>query len=362
MNPTDWVGADALATARDLGLSALLFAALILGLLLAHRRTKSYYKDRPNQQFRRQLIMLGLTVFAILLVIILLPIDNELRGQLLSLFGIVVSATIALSSTTLVGNAMAFIMLRTIESCRPGDYIQVGEHFGRISEMDLLHTEIQTEDRDLTTIPNLYMVTHPIKTLRKSGTILSVEVSLGYDVPRHEIERLLKTAAEKTGLESPFVQIRALGDFSVSYGVAGLLTDLQSLIQKRRQLRAATMDVLHEAGVEIASPYILSVREFPPNSSFVPKPASKADVATEESGARPDDLVFDKANQAENIANMRQDHEQCVKDMEAIDAKLKEKPSDEESARLTAERQRLEQKDKWITRQVERLESNIAQE
>ena len=71
---------------------------------------------------------------------------------MLQLYGIVLSATIALSSTTLVGNAMAGIMLRTLRNFSPGDYVHVGDYFGRISEMDLLHTEIQTEERDLTTL------------------------------------------------------------------------------------------------------------------------------------------------------------------------------------------------------------------
>lgn len=359
MNSTEPTVTSIVAIAQTLGLSLLLLLALGMGLFLAHRRTMSHYKDKPHEQFRRQLIMLALTMFAILLAIILAPIGDDLRDQLLSLFGIIVSATIALSSTTLVGNAMAGIMLRTIRSCQPGDYIHVGEHFGRISVMDLLHTEIQTEDRDLTTIPNLYMVTHPIKTLRKSGTILSVEVSLGYDVARHEVERLLKTAAEQTGLESPFVQIRGLGDFSVSYAVAGLLTDVQNLIQKRRQLRASTMDVLHEAGVEIASPSILTVREFPPNKSFIPKPPDKDEVVAQDTGAGPDDLVFDKANKAENIASLRKEHEQCVKEIEQLDTRLKETLTEEEKASLTAERVRLERKEKWITRQADRLETTL---
>ncbi len=153
---------------------------LALALWFAHRRLLSYYAKRPNQQFRRQLIMLGLFLFALLLAIIFVPIrDENLRGQLLQLYGIVLSATIALSSTTLVGNAMAGIMLRTLRNFTPGDYVKVGDYFGRISEMDLLHTEIQTEERDLTTLPNLYMVTHPVRVLRSSGTILSVPVPRG---------------------------------------------------------------------------------------------------------------------------------------------------------------------------------------
>ena len=122
----------------------------------------------------------------ILFLILFLPLGDTLRGQLLSLYGLIISATIALSSTTLVGNIMAGIMLKTIGNCRPGYYITVGDYFGRISEMDLLHTEIQTEERDLTTLPNMYLVTHPVRVMQTSGTVIYVELSLGYDVSRHQ--------------------------------------------------------------------------------------------------------------------------------------------------------------------------------
>ena len=93
--------------------------------------------------------------------------------------------------------------------------------------MDLLHTEIQTEERDLTTLPNLYLISNPIRVMRQSGTLLSVEVSLGYDVSRHTVEQLLVQAALDTGLESPYLQILNLGDFSVSYRISGLLKETQ---------------------------------------------------------------------------------------------------------------------------------------
>ena len=153
-----------------------------------HQRLLKAYADKPAEQYRRQLIWLGLALFGLVFVIAVIPIGDAMQGQLLSLLGIVLSATIALSSTTIVGNAMAGLMLKSLKKIRPGNYIKVQEHSGRVSEMDLLHTEIQTEDRDLTTFPNLYLVTHPVRVLRKSGTILSVEVSLGYDVPRRRVE------------------------------------------------------------------------------------------------------------------------------------------------------------------------------
>ena len=34
---------------------------------------------------------------------------------------------------------------------------------------------------------NLYLVSNPVRVMRSSGTVIFVELSLGYDVPRHEI-------------------------------------------------------------------------------------------------------------------------------------------------------------------------------
>ena len=59
---------------------------------------------------------------------------------------------------------------------RPGDFVRVGERLGRVTERGLFHTEIQTEDRDLTTLPNLYLVTNPVTVVRASGTIVSTTV------------------------------------------------------------------------------------------------------------------------------------------------------------------------------------------
>ena len=52
------------------------------------------------------------------------------------------------------------------------------DHFGRVSERGLFHTEIQTQDRDLTMLPNLYLVTHPVTAIRSSGTIVSSIVTV----------------------------------------------------------------------------------------------------------------------------------------------------------------------------------------
>ena len=68
-----------------------------------------------------------------------------------------------------------------------------------------------------------------MKVVRASGTIVSIEVSLGYDASRPAIKESLIAAADSIGLEQPFVQLRDLGDFSVTYRIAGLLASKRAL-------------------------------------------------------------------------------------------------------------------------------------
>lgn len=323
------------------------------------RRLQDIYNDRPDQQFRRQMIMVAIVLLAMLLIILILPVSTSTRGSLMSLFGIVLSATIALSSTNLVGNIMAGIMLRTVGSFKLGDYIHVGDFFGRVSEMDLLHTEIQTEERDLTTLPNSYLAAHPVRVMRTSGSILSVELSLGYDVSRHTVERLLLEAAQSCDLDSPFVQIRNLGDYSITYAVAGLLTDVKSLLAKRRALRAATIDVLHANGIEIASPILASTRSYKPAHQFLAN--ERAPESPAKNGVTPDSLVFDKALQAEGLDKLRERRLELSGSIEALNVRKASETGDQTvTENLELEIARAERRLQRLNDVIAKRESEIA--
>jgi len=121
-----------------------------------------------QQNFVRPLVMLGLTAVALISVIIALPIDPGTKNQLVGLLGLVLTGVIALSSTSFASNAMAGLMLRSVGSFRSGDFIEVQGNFGRVSARGLFQTEIQTENRDLNTLPNLYLVSNPVKVVRSS--------------------------------------------------------------------------------------------------------------------------------------------------------------------------------------------------
>ncbi len=289
--------APALPTVSAIAVAIIL---LIVVRIILNRR----YHDKPELVFRRQLITMLISIGGLVAVIMALPIDGDKRWQLLSLLGLLLSAALTLSSTTLMGNILAGLMLRSIHAFKPGDYITMGDHFGRISEIGLLHVEIQNETRDLTTFSNLYMVTTPSTVTRSSGTIVSAEVSLGYDVARRSAIDALLNAAEQTELADPFVHIINLGDYSITYRLSGMLTDLKHLVSTRSRLREKMLDCLHEADIEIASPTIMTTRAYDPQRRLMPESIAAPDDTEVE--FKPDSIVFDKAEEAASLEKLRE--------------------------------------------------------
>lgn len=306
--------------------------AVVAGVLLI---AKSYFVRREakfgtHNNFSRPIVMLTLSAFGLVAVIIALPLENGTKDQLLGLFGLVLTGIIGLSSTTFVANAMGGFMIRSIASFRSGDFVRVGDTFGRVSARGLFHTEIQTEDRDLTTLPNLYLVTNPVTVVRNSGTIISATVSLGYDVHQATVDTLLIEAARDLGLEDPFVRVMELGDFSVVYRVAGLLTEVKQMVSRRSQLHINVLNTLHNAGIEILSPNAMMQRPLKDGQQIMP---SSNPLAANVKGKDdvPEERIFDKAEEAETMERLVFQREQLAKEKIAQEKGLADLEGDAKS-------------------------------
>jgi small-conductance mechanosensitive channel len=309
-------------------LITLLIAILLIGGLYRVLLTK---RPSTGNVVRRQLLIGLVTAIFVVILILELPINDAPRGQLMSLLGILVTAAVALSSTTLLGNAMAGFMLRSIRNFKPGDFIVVDGHRGRVSELGLLRTEIQTERRNLTTFPNLYLVSNPVSVVRSSGTFISSTVSLGYDVPRDQVEDALLTAAEDAGLTDPFVFVMELGDFSITYLVAGFLEETKYLISAESKLRACMLDSLHRSQIEIVSPTFMNQRQLKPEQIFIPKTSrTSKPKATAADETRPEERMFDKAELASHEARAEEMLKTVIQEIAELD-KAEDGMADDES-------------------------------
>jgi small-conductance mechanosensitive channel len=275
------------------------------GLALAHYRLLARHKDLGSEaRLPRQLVLLLLTIVSLVLFVIVSPLPDATRDQVLTLMGIALSAAIALSATSFVTNFMAAIMLRVTQPFRVGDFIKVGDMFGKVSERGLFDTEIQTENRELIAIPNATFINQSVVVMRSSGVIIFTTMSLGYDIDSTVVEPLMEEAAVAAGLNDPYVHIIGLGDFSISYRICGLLTDIEAILTARSELNRQLLRTLHNAGIEIVSPTITRHITQSADEKIMP-PASYS--APREKAVLAEDIVFDKANDVARLESTREE-------------------------------------------------------
>ena len=309
-----------------------------------------------------QLLLLLFTGIACSFVLLLIPMSETTRSQVLRLFGLVLTGVVAFSSTTFVANAMAGLMLRIVRSFRSGDFIRIGEQFGRVSERGLFHTEIQTEDRDLTTLPNLHLVSNPVTVIRSTGTIISATVSLSYDLRHETIEKLLTEAATQTGLQESFVLVKDLNDYSVSYRVAGFFPEVKQLLTARSNLRKNILDVLHSNNIEIASPALMIQRRQEEGSKIVPETSAGDSPEQQGDTETPEEMIFDKAEEAEKVENLKDEQIRLNQTLAALKEQKDSLDDDGEKQKIKKEivttQKRLEQ----LARQIEADQAKTTEE
>jgi len=275
--------------------------SVLLVLWIAHMLLIARQTDLGSEKlFPRLLTMMGLTLIGMVVIVLAIPVESDTRNQIIGLIGLVISAVFVFSSGNIFANLMAGILLRVTSPFRVGDFIQVNEHFGRVAERGLFDTEVQSESRELIAIPNTLLVTHPVATVRNSGVIVSTTLSLAYDLNHNQIRPLLLEAAATSGLKEPFVHIQALGDFSITYRISGVLTEAKELIAARSNLRIAVLDILHREHIEIvpSGQRQLDAAEKALLRSARQREKQKAWV----DNTVAEEIVFDKAEQAEQFS------------------------------------------------------------
>jgi len=307
--------------------SCLLAASGIVGYTVAKKFYESKDDDNiPYKPWKKRSIKAGSIFIGFFMALLFLPIGDASRAQMINFIGMAATGVVALSSTTFIGNAMAGLMLKSIKSFERGDIIETAEVRGRVTEKRILHTEIQTENRDLVTIPNLKLVTGHVRSVRSCGTVIKSEISLGYDVPRVLVSVLLEEACERSGLDSPFCKVESLGDYSVVYTANGILKDIGKFFSAGSTLRSAILDVMHENGVEIVSPKFINQRIHPLDSKFIPPEITPIKT----SGGQVEKVLFDKADNASSLKKISKLIDVLKGELAVIKQDLKRDPNNQE--------------------------------
>ncbi len=187
--------------------------------------------------------------------------DSDAFKGLSVLFGLMLT----LGSTSLVAQAMSGLVIVYSRALRKGDFVEVNDVQGVVTEVASLATKIVNVRNEEITVPNSVLISSPIRNYSKlagtQGTLLTVTVTIGYDAPWRQVHALLTAAAGKTAgvrsSPSPFVYQRALSDFYVEYELFVSIDRPQERIPTLSALHANIQDEFNEQGVQIMSPHFV---------------------------------------------------------------------------------------------------------
>jgi len=182
--------------------------------------------------------------------------------------GLVIMLTfiLGLFSSSVLGNVLGYAILGGTNEFKVGDRVQIGDSYGDITEVGFFFTRIRTIKDEIISIPNLIVMSkeiHNFSAIRE--VVLYVQVTLGYDVDKDYIQETLIRAAHKTNgvlpKPEPFVLLRELGAYAITYELNVYINEPHRFALIKSELISNMLIELKKAGIEIATPAFVTVRD-----------------------------------------------------------------------------------------------------
>ena len=206
-----------------------------------------------------KIVRMAVIAFGLVVAYPYIPGSESAAFKGVSLFlGVVFS----LGSSTAIANIIAGYMMTYRRAFRVGDRVKVGETIGEVMEVRLQVTHLRSFKNEEIIIPNSQILTNEVMNYsslaRTRGLILHTEVGIGYETPWRQVEAMLLQAAARTPQLSreppPFVLMKKLGDFAVTYELNVYSHDASTLGLFYTALHRQILDVFNEYGVQIMTP------------------------------------------------------------------------------------------------------------
>jgi small-conductance mechanosensitive channel len=189
--------------------------------------------------------------------------DTEAFKGVSVLFGLAVS----IGASSLVGQAVAGLILTYTRAFRPGEYVRIGDTEGTVVGMGAFATRVRTGLGEEVLVPNNLGLQNSTRNFSRSspgpGFMVNSAVTIGYATPWRQVHAMLEEAARRTvGISvepAPYVRQTALADFYVEYRLIAHspVDDSMERISMLSDLHANIQDVFNEHGVQIMSPHYM---------------------------------------------------------------------------------------------------------
>jgi small-conductance mechanosensitive channel len=221
----------------------------------------------------RRLTVVLIWIFAVTVAYPYIPGSDSEAFKGISVF---VGLMVSLGSAGLVNQVMSGLVVAYSRALKGGEFVQLGNTLGTVSEVNILSTKVITPKREVVTVPNAVLVSSPITNYSRladeRGAIVGTKVTIGYDTPWRQVHAMLTLAAQRASLvrrePAPFVMQRALADFYPEYELIVHIDRPEQRGMALSELHAHIQDVFNEFGVQIMSP---NFEAQPEQKVWVPK-------------------------------------------------------------------------------------------
>src|SRR5205085_5607866 len=209
------------------GAAAILLSTALIVALVNRYVWDVYFERRkqtPIPHFLREIVALVIFVVALLFVLsFAYHAERELKGVVAT--SGVVAIILGLAGQNLLGGIIAGISLQINRPYKVGDWLQVGEKFGEVREINWRSTRVCTNDNIYLDIPNNEIVRQTIINLHYPTEIHAMRVRVGVDYstpPNRVKDALFRAASTAAGvLAQPPVKIFLMdfADHAMTYEV-----------------------------------------------------------------------------------------------------------------------------------------------
>jgi small-conductance mechanosensitive channel/CRP-like cAMP-binding protein len=261
---------------RTLGTVAPVLLVLAASNLIVLLAVNPFRQDRLPDHLPA-ILQDAITVALFATVIVLFFND---RLQLTAAAGAVVLG-LALQNT--LGNAIAGLALQADQPYKVGDWIRVGDHEGRVTQVSWRSTVLRTRESTLVALPNSSIADGPIVNYSEPAppTRIWVDVGVTYTAPPNHVKAVLSAAIAQVPLAmptpAPDVLLLDFSASAITYRARCYVQDMERASLAQDQMRTAIWYTLNRHGINIPYPIQVEYASDEMPSVAIPE---QADVLT----------------------------------------------------------------------------------
>jgi small conductance mechanosensitive channel len=206
--------------------------------------------DRTGQVFVRRIVQYTVLTLGVVSALAAMGINTASVLASLGIVGVAVGFAARDAFSNLISGLLIFLD-------RPfviGDLVEIGDHYGRVTEITLRSTRIVTSTGKMLAVPNADVINDTVASYTNFPHLrLDVPITVGVEEDLDHVRRLLLSVVrdDPDYLEDPppEVFVSALNDYNVEMVLRAWLDNERDHVSKRFELRERMFNKLRTADV-----------------------------------------------------------------------------------------------------------------